>query len=552
MDRHYAVRIIHETLVAHGFTYSGPGPLEYEGQLKVHGKPVDVSILIPDVRFATNPIVSLRDRSQIPITTLAHVEEGNGICYSGGPGLPADLYSPGGAVLRVLEEARHTLELSYRGRGLAELVDEYQHYWKMDSLVRCMLRRGEIENGTEAGLYRASVESKFVFNFIAKEPTLRGYSTKRLNSVVFLTTDKRIGPSAGMIMPSNLGQLLQWLEAQNSLTYDVEKMLNLLSHERIFFLTAPNALVGFRAELPAELKAADTKRAIRPAKRAKLLRAMADKTKIRRYAGKWSSLADVTDRNNMAQSDLSGKSIALVGCGTIGGHLARMLAQCGAGNAAKFSLFDHDILTQGNVGRHLLGFADIGKPKARAVATEIERFHPQLTVTPYVQDAMENVDILAWHDLVIDATGDWNIQSALNDWFLNLASDRPSALLHCWVFKNGAGVQSFLNMKDEYSCFRCLKPKFDGPWRYPAGNQKSGLTVEPATCGDGSYIPFTVDVSCNAAALATRAALDWANGRPGQRLRTIATDYETGIQQNPCSPKAAVDCPACAESRKAK
>lgn len=261
------------------------------------------------------------------------------------------------------------------------------------------------------------------------------------------------------------------------------------------------------------------------------------------------SAEDVISRNNLFGRGLADVSIALIGCGTIGGFLARHLAQNGAGTRKSLTLFDHQLLTQGNISRHLLGFRDIGRPKATAVAEELCRFHPETNPAAVNDDAFAHLVQLGRHELVIDATGDWNVQSALNEWFLGRANVATRALLHGWVYMNGVAVQSFLNLDDDHACFRCLKPTFDGPWRFPAALDDEDLDVRPASCGDGSYIPFPADVPAMAAALMSRAAIEWANDVPSYRLRTLNTDLARGRYQKPRSPEPASHCPACAKRR---
>ena len=69
MDRHEALRRIDATLKARGFKETGPGFADYEGSIPVHGTPVDITLSIPDVRFAAKPVLTLKDRSQIPLDT---------------------------------------------------------------------------------------------------------------------------------------------------------------------------------------------------------------------------------------------------------------------------------------------------------------------------------------------------------------------------------------------------------------------------------------------------------------------------------------------------
>src|SRR3546814_1803276 len=96
-------------------------------------------------------------------------------------------------------------------------------------------------------------------------------------------------------------------------------------------------------------------------------------------------------------------------------------------------------------------------------------------------------------DIIIYATGDWNVQTNLNEQFLEDLGTHLTALLHCWVFANGVGVQSFLNLGDDKACFRCLKPEFAGNWRYPAAQNGIETEFTPATCGDGTFAAFSVD-----------------------------------------------------------
>ena len=124
------------------------------------------------------------------------------------------------------------------------------------------------------------------------------------------------------------------------------------------------------------------------------------------------------------------------------------------------------------------------------------------------------------------------------------------AVLHAWVFGNGIAAQTFLNLNDGLACYRCLKPTFDGPWRYsPVKDVKKLVTLAPAACGEAGYVPFAADAPVAAATLALRAILDWAGKKSGQRLRTITLNHEDGIDLKWASPKRFDGCPACGPRR---
>ena len=551
MDKRSAILSIHATLTKLGFKEVGPGPADYEGAIKVHGKPVDVLISIPDVRFASKPNVFLKNRSQIPLEVLAHVEQGKTICYSSGAGLPLDLYQPGQAVLRVLEEVRTTLELSFRGRGLGEIVDEYQHYWYPEIGVRTFLSRRSERKIVQANLFFAYEGGQAKFLCLASRNELRGYQVRQPTPAQIWYIEEKVGPGGSIDAPTTLSELQEWFIAQPGLGQsNWQNAFDWLVHGTYLFVAAPNALLGVKLVFPVDLAAGIKTGAIRQAKLSKIVQTRAHRVRVERFAGTWCDIEAIVGRNSLMGGNLLDTSVAVIGCGTIGSHLAKMLVQSGAGARCNFSLFDTDVLSEGNIGRHLLGFDDVGKAKAVALASELERFHPQTNIQPFSRDALSDWQFLAAHDVVIDCTGEWNVQCALNEMFLS-EPVRPKAMLHSWVFMNGAGAQSFLNLRDEFACFRCLKPEFGGRWRFPAGNENEALNLLPASCGDGSYVPFSVDASVIAASLANRAAIDWAGGQPGPRLRTQVVDLGRGIYQKPRSPSPATNCPACGGRREA-
>lgn len=546
MDKGAAVRIIVATLKKQNFVETGPGALDFDGSISVHGSAVDIHISIPDPRFINKPTIHLKDRTQVPLETLAHIEEDTGVCYVSGAGLPIDIYEPGEAVLRILKAVEHTLESSYGGKALDEVEDEYQSYWQADLPVRCLIERASIADNFDCYCFFAYRNGDAQFLGLSKEKILNTYEVKKAQKAVIWNSSAPLGPSEGVMAPKTLSQLSEWLKAKQGLfDHSWEEALSLLCEEAYLFLHASNCFVGLRLQIPGHIANSVQRGSIRRSQLPRILMGHSDNIGLSRFSVTPASLVDVTGRNRATHKGLENTSIALVGCGTIGSHLARYLGQNGAGAASKFTLYDPEILSAGNIGRHLLDFDDVGRSKASSTAKKVQEFHPQLQIRSYDGDVFERMQELSKHDLVIDATGIWNIQNALNDWFMNAGEIKTRAMLHSWVFMNGVGVQSFLNLKDDFACFRCLKPKFDGPWRFPVGDEGEDLELRPATCGDGSYIPFTVDVSVIAAALANRAAVDWVNGNPGYRLRSAITDFDRGRYRKPCSPQPSTQCPAC-------
>jgi len=552
ITRAQAFARIRATLKARGFVRSHESATVFNGRVPVHGKPIDVILSVPDPTFVVMPEVCLTDRNQISVQALAHVEANNGnrVCYKSAVGLLLDMYKPGAAILLVLAEVQRTLELSFAGRGSVEMAAEFQLHWPSQRWIGSLLYKRKHPETFDAvwGRFECGEDT---FDALVETVTLPPYRGSVIKGVVVVPADAPLKVFGGGSAPETLDELKSWIEQQPGLSHlPWSRCIRTFASGKDIFIWADNAFIGFSVRIPPDLL--ELKRKAKP-KSTTIQNAImrrADKIAVTRISVTARDLDSVSNRGGAMETTLADKKVALIGCGTIGGYLARMLAQsgAGAGDRGELLLFDTQTLSEHNLGRHLLGIADVGKPKAKAVEVELKRFQPQVKVKGVVGDALQHWKTINGSDLVIDATGDWNTQNAVNAAFLT-SPGSIKALLYAWVFMNGSGVQSFIHIAGEFPCFRCLKPEFSGDWRYPAALPETELDMHPANCTDGAFIPFSVDASVMAAAQANKVAMDWAAGRPGKRLRTIKVDLKRGRSQDPTTPTPAANCPACADLR---
>lgn len=535
---------VHQTLIAKGFTFVRP-VATYRGEIRAHGLPATVEIEIPDFRFATLPIVRLLDRTQLPITDLAHLLTNGGICYVGEAGLPLDLYDPGGSVLRVLEEVATTLERSFAGGAEADFTQELSSYWRGKSLYSIIPRATKAKI-LEADLIAADAIAALILAPRGRWDHLSPATRVPALALVF-PTDLR---HSDIFPPKSLAEALAYVAQQSGPPQGWHgAVLRATAQGRAVFLVARNAIMGWEPEFSGRLKMVrSAKRGFREDFFVKMVDQHAQEVGLDRMTAVETDLRFCVQRNLIDAPTLIGKKIALVGCGTIGSNLAKMLVQAGTGADGTLSLYDTDRLSPGNLGRHLLGYSDLGKSKASAVAAYLSAFHPDVRVSANGVDATREWEELEKADLIIDATGDPNVASALND--LWLRSDRTGtqlALLHSWVFGNGVAGQSFLNLKDGNACYRCLRTGFDGNYRFnPLRDPQSQLRLAPASCGEAGYIPYAVDAPVATASLALRAVLDWAGGNPGARMRTVVLNQNEGRENVKwATPAPYASCVAC-------
>src|SRR5262249_22889814 len=95
--------------------------------------------------------------------------------------------------------------------------------------------------------------------------------------------------------------------------------------------------------------------------------------------------------------ELESKRVLLLGCGSVGGHLAFALARFGIG---ALTLVDHDILTAENTYRHVLGKPYWGKRKALAMQQALTAQLPfiDVRVIPVSIEAALSQDLIALND----------------------------------------------------------------------------------------------------------------------------------------------------------
>lgn len=128
----------------------------------------------------------------------------------------------------------------------------------------------------------------------------------------------------------------------------------------------------------------------------------------------------------------------MLGCGSLGGHLASMLASAGIGH---LTLVDHDHFSPANTFRHLLGRRFVGEKKVSGLRQALLEKYPYLQVGPVfgrtAQLIADGQLDLAHFDLVVDATGSATHHLTLSE-ALRQVSVVPPAVL-TWLDALGLG-----------------------------------------------------------------------------------------------------------------
>ena len=206
------------------------------------------------------------------------------------------------------------------------------------------------------------------------------------------------------------------------------------------------------------------------------------------------------------QERLRHARVAILGCGSIGSPLARLLAQAGVGNLL---LVDPDTMDWPNVGRHELGAASVNRAKAPELAREIEKAYPHLGEISWRRErvgpkARKLIDEMASFDLIVSTMGNWAGENFLND--IQQESDDYPAILYGWLEPNAAAAHAVF-VPGGGACLRCGVNDKGQPILKVTEWPPGGDDLQAPACG-ARFTPYGPSELCWAHALLAEASVD--------------------------------------------
>jgi len=183
-------------------------------------------------------------------------------------------------------------------------------------------------------------------------------------------------------------------------------------------------------------------------------------------------------------------SVAIIGCGSLGSHLANSLSNSGVSD---FLLVDKEKLEPANVARHICGFNEAIRQisKSQAVRDFLLAHFPHIRCQTIQEDILSYLEkeeaILDGYSFVIVTVGDKAIERRLN--YLLLKGSIKSPLMFIWMEPFGvAGQLLFINPVGE-SCFQCCFNS-DGTFRFSVAKPNVSYLKREAGC-QSTFMPFS-------------------------------------------------------------
>lgn len=215
-----------------------------------------------------------------------------------------------------------------------------------------------------------------------------------------------------------------------------------------------------------------------------------------------------------ASLNLNNKSVAVIGCGSVGSEVTMLVAKSGVGS---LKLVDGDLLDADNIYRHSLGGRYLNfKPsdkdrkvrkysKVSALAKELSVNLPHINIETFSHSlSVENIkSVITGVDLVIVAIGNPSTSLLINS---SLKEHKFNNVIFCWNEPHGYGGHSIaLNLEEV--CLECVF----------YANSDSGSSIHLVEFGQpisrnltgcaGVFTPFSYLDSTKTATLAAQQAI---------------------------------------------
>jgi adenylyltransferase/sulfurtransferase len=225
------------------------------------------------------------------------------------------------------------------------------------------------------------------------------------------------------------------------------------------------------------------------------------------------------------QRKLAAASVAVVGCGALGGAVAVTLARAGVGT---LRLVDRDVPELSNLPRQVLfDEADVaaGLPKAVAAARHLARINSAGRYEPVVVDlAAANVaEVLGGVDLIVDGSDNFEARFLVNEFACRQGVP--------WVYGGAIGAEGrvLAIIPGRTACLRCLVPEPPAPGALP-------------TCDTAGIIgPAALVVGAVEAAQAMRLIV----GGPVDSRLLVCDLWSDAWRTVDLTALAAAGCPTC-------
>lgn len=489
------------------------GECALEGTLTVAGRAATIAIVVDPLFENKIPTVLLRPWDALGF--IPHIDPSGKICYVDPEGMLLDQNRQLQIIRECFTEVRRTLQAGVTGANRADFVDEFEAYWSyLTSPLLAISSLDPIDEVSEVVIatcptpgapLRLAHDAHGIMH-VADRPPSRGPWTSQ--SAIYLPLEP-----GTLLIPPRPDQPFWTLDDVRALFAHCSEA----NRARLPSLVAgpardPEYVVislprpaGGRALFGVRLGGVGDRHPLADGGRAANLTPICIQRRDRGF---------LVQRGG-GHMELESKRVLLLGCGSVGGQLAFLLARAGIG---VLTLVDHDSFTAENTYRHVLGKPSWGKLKALAMQQALTVQLPFIKVRaiPKTIEAALEQDLirLSDFDLIVSALGNPTAEIALNE---RVRRDAGPPIVFTWLEPLGIGGHALLSgHRGAPGCFMCLYTELensDDSLYNRASFGKKDQTYGRSIAGCANlYTPYGVLDAMRTSELAARLALDTLSG----------------------------------------
>ena len=474
------------------------------------------------------PQVKLLD--QDAIGTLAHVNRKCIVCVEESDTVLIDTTSIVYFIEEFLKDIIDTLDYSSLKIAIDELLDEYEGYFEVDKkgdvnsfynvideleflhLQIVSQKSGQISQTNYPYHYPVLLSSRYA-NILPKNFSNVSSVNSTIINIINLPLEVAVLPPlhGERITAKYIQSILSNISIKNKKTLD--KLLKKTKIKKEFFILMSMPRIDTeRTQLL--LHYTSKKDLTHP------LSKYSDEWKVEHYHIQRHNKEYLLERGG-SQNSLLNKEVVIVGCGSVGGEIAYMLAKSGVG---KLTLIDPEFLLADNIYRHRLGGNYLNykvdergkvKPysKVRSLKHAIENDLPHIKIDA-VQTVFEKVineEYIKGANLIIFAIGSPSSSLKFN---AEVRKRDIKNAIFCWNEAAGYGGHSVFFNYDE-SCLECLYSNEKGfSVNCKLNFLEIGQNISKNLTGcAGVFTPFSYVDSSQTALLATNQAVEFLLGK---------------------------------------
>lgn len=446
-----------------------------------------------------------------------HVEDNLRLCTLGSTAR-TDSNDPVGVVREYIEHSLALLLDLSEGKHQDDYIVDFEAYWRRASPdARSVWTLGDFEGASQDGF--SVTRGKRTVIVSTDEARLRQWLSNFMGEpfeapfspAIFLWLEKLPVPSE---YPATIPQIRELVELQAPAALERVEAL-IASDENDLCLvfagqTADNAVGrgAFVLTRPSTSIGRPSIKGFRPGKAPRHLLTLARKV----VRGNTSAVDAAKTRLPPSMlAGLEGARVVVIGCGSLGSGVARLLVQSGV---RAMQIFDPDLLGWENIGRHELGALHVGRNKASSLAATLMRQLPDCQVIGHEKDwrdiTSKDEGVWANTDIVISATADWGSDCALADLQANGIISCP--IIYGWMERNAAAAHAVALAGPE----RNFRAGFDitGNARIPATSWWEPEFIPGCGAGTSAYGAVELGIACS-------------------HVAGMALDIITGVAQTP-------------------